>query len=57
MVVSEVTTSPDTWDTLMSHPQLVSRPDVHIGFYPIYEFAALPSTDDVVAAVRMTMDE
>ena len=48
---------PDSWDTFMSPPQLVSRGDVHIGFNPIYEYAALPSTEQVVTAVRLTMDE
>ena len=53
MLISEITTNPQSWDTLMSLPQLVSRPDVHIGFNPIYEFAALPSADDVIAAIPM----
>jgi len=52
-----VTSDPDTWDTFLSPPQLVSRDDVHIGFNPIYEYAALPSTDDVIAAVRRVMSE
>ena len=57
MIITEVTGDPDTWDTFMSPPQLVARPDVHIGFNPIYEYAALPSTDQVVAAIRLTMEE
>ncbi|MGB6045153.1 MAG: transketolase C-terminal domain-containing protein, partial [Pirellulales bacterium] len=57
MLISDVTSDPDTWDTFLSPPQLVSRDDVHIGFNPIYEYAALPSTDDVIAAVRRVMSE
>ncbi|MEX0716503.1 MAG: hypothetical protein WD066_07950 [Planctomycetaceae bacterium] len=39
-----------------SAPQLVSRPDIHIGFNPTYEHAALPDTASVVEAVRLVME-
>jgi len=55
-VISEVTSNPEWFSYLFSSPQLCSRPDVHIGFHPAYEFAALPSVDDVLAAVRRTME-
>ncbi|MEZ5164152.1 MAG: hypothetical protein R2688_10505 [Fimbriimonadaceae bacterium] len=54
-VVGEVTSNPDTFSLLLSSPQLVARNDVHIGYNPIYEYAALPSIDDVVAACRTAM--
>jgi 2-oxoisovalerate dehydrogenase E1 component len=56
-IISDMVSDPDSWDTFMSSPQLVSRGDVHIGFNPIYEYVALPSTEQVIASVRLTMDE
>lgn len=55
-IISEVTSDPDHFGLLFSSPQLVSRPDVHIGFNPTYEYAALPSADEVADAVRVTLD-
>lgn len=55
-VISEMTSTPDRFNNYLSAPQLVSRDDVHIGFNPIYEYAALPSTDDVIQAIRTTME-
>jgi 2-oxoisovalerate dehydrogenase E1 component len=57
MIISDLTGDPDSWYSFVSPPQLVSRPDVHIGFNPIYEYAALPSVADVVRAVEMVMEE
>ncbi|MCW5937623.1 MAG: hypothetical protein KIT11_10000 [Fimbriimonadaceae bacterium] len=54
-VIAEITGNPDWFSLLFSAPQLCSRPDVHIGFHPAYEFAALASLDDVVAACRTTL--
>ena len=56
-IISDMVSDPGSWDTFMSPPQLVSRGDVHIGFNPIYEYAALPSTEQVIDAVRLTMEE
>ena len=56
-IISDMVSDPESWDTFMSPPQLVSRGDVHIGFNPIYEYAALPSTEQVIDAVRLTMEE
>jgi 2-oxoisovalerate dehydrogenase E1 component len=56
-IITDMVSNPDTWDTFMSPPQLVSRGDVHIGFNPIYEYAALPSTGEVVESLRLTMQE
>lgn len=57
MVISELTGDPDSWYSFVSPPQLVSRPDVHIGFNPIYEYAAVPSIADVVSAIETVMEE
>lgn len=55
-IISEVVSDPAKFNLLLASPQLVSRGDVHIGFNPIYEYAALPSTDDVVQAIRTVME-
>ncbi|MCR9197362.1 MAG: thiamine pyrophosphate-dependent enzyme [Planctomycetaceae bacterium] len=56
MFISELTSRDDSFYSLLSAPRLVSRPDVHIGYNPVYEYAALPSVDDVTAAIRSVMD-
>ena len=57
MIISEISNDPESWSYFLSAPQLVSKPDVHIGYNPIYEYAALPSTDEVVAAIRLVMED
>ena len=56
MIISELTSAEDSFYSLLESPKLVSRPDVHIGYNPIFEYAALPSADEIVAAVRDVMD-
>lgn len=55
-VISEMTSNPDHWNLFLSPPQLVAREDVQIGFNPIYEYAALPDLDEVIEAIRVTME-
>lgn len=55
-VVSEVVSDPDRFSLLLASPQVVSRGDVHIGYNPIYEYASLPSADDVVSAIERTLE-
>lgn len=55
-ILAEMTCNPDRFNNFLAAPQLVSRGDVHIGYNPIYEYAALPSVDDVVTACRTTME-
>lgn len=57
MIVTELTGAEDSWYSFVSPPQLISRPDVHIGYNPILEYAALPDVDDVVDAVQRVMAE
>ncbi len=57
MVISGITGDPDAFSLLFSSPQLVSKPDVHIGYNPIYEYAALPDTNQVIDAIRLVMEE
>jgi len=57
MIISEISNDPETFYTLLSPPQLVSKPDVPIGYNPIYEYAALPSTRRVVDAIKLTLEK
>ncbi len=54
-IVSEMISKPERWNLFYAPPQVVAREDVSIGYNPVYEYAALPSADDVIAAVRVTM--
>jgi 2-oxoisovalerate dehydrogenase E1 component len=55
-VISEMNTRPGCFDLLLSPPQLVARPDVHVPFCPDLERALLPDVDRVVSAIRATME-
>ena len=57
MIISDIASDEASWYSFVSPPQLVSKPDVHIGYNPIYEYAALPSVDGVIDAIRATMEE
>jgi 2-oxoisovalerate dehydrogenase E1 component len=50
-ILAEVVSRVDMWNLLSCHPELVSRPDVHVGFHPAIEAGVLPSTRDILAAV------
>lgn len=54
-VIAEMTRIPERWNLFLSPPQLVAREDVHIGYNPIYEYAALPDVNQVIEAIRVTM--
>ena len=56
-IVSEMSANTDSFYTYLAAPRLVSKPDVHIGYNPIYEYAALPAVDDVVDAIRACMKD
>jgi 2-oxoisovalerate dehydrogenase E1 component len=55
-LIAEMTGKPEWWNLFLSPPQLVAREDVPIGYNPVYEYAALPDVDQVVKAVRVTME-
>lgn len=55
-LISEITSKTEWFNCFLAAPQLCSRPDVHIGFHPAYEFAALASVEDVVKAIKTTME-
>ena len=52
MIISHVTSVPGLWNELLSPPVLVSKPNVVIGYNPIYEYAALPDVERIVTAIR-----
>jgi len=54
-IIAEMTRIPERWNLFLAPPQLVARPDVNIGYNPIYEYAALPDIDQVIQAIRTTM--
>lgn len=54
-IIAEMTRIPERWNLFLAPPQLVARPDVNIGYNPIYEYAALPDLDQVLEAIRTTM--
>ena len=54
MIISHVTGQQELWDRLLSPPTLISKGNVMIGYNPIYEYAALPDVDRIVAAIRQS---
>src|SRR5436190_10486124 len=55
MIISHVTGTPGLWNELLSPPILVSKPNVVIGYNPIYEYAALPDVERIVTAIRQSV--
>jgi 2-oxoisovalerate dehydrogenase E1 component len=55
MIITHVTSHPDLWNAMVSPPILVSKANVMIGYNPIYEYAALPDAERIVAAIRTSM--
>jgi len=55
MIITHITGQPDLWSEMVSPPILVSKGNVMIGYNPIYEYAALPDVERIVAAVRSSM--
>ena len=55
-IITEMTSHPDRFNLFLSSPQLVARKDVHIPYNPILEYAVLPDLEEVLAAIRLTME-
>jgi 2-oxoisovalerate dehydrogenase E1 component len=55
-IISNMVSVPERFNLFLSPPQLVCRDDVHIGYNPIYEYAALPDVPRVLDAIRVVMD-
>ena len=57
MIIREMTTGKNSFYSFISHPILVSKPDVHIGYNPVLEFEVLPGVDDIVEACEVVIRE
>ena len=55
MIITHLAGRPEIWSAMTSPPILVSKANVMIGYNPIYEYAALPDTARIVAAIRRSM--
>jgi 2-oxoisovalerate dehydrogenase E1 component len=55
MIISHITSRPDLWNEMFSPPVLVSKANVVIGYNPIYEYAALPDVERIVAAIQRSV--
>jgi 2-oxoisovalerate dehydrogenase E1 component len=55
MIITHITGQAEIWHEMLSPPILVSKGNVMIGYNPIYEYAALPDVERIVAAVRRSL--
>jgi 2-oxoisovalerate dehydrogenase E1 component len=55
MIITHIASQPDLWNTMISPPILVSKGNVMIGYNPIYEYAALPDVERIVAALQRSL--
>src|SRR6266567_978930 len=55
MIISHVASTPGLWNEMISPPILVSKANVMIGYNPIYEYAALPDVERIVAAINKSV--
>jgi 2-oxoisovalerate dehydrogenase E1 component len=55
MIISHVTSTPGLWNEMISPPILISKTNVVIGYNSIYEYAALPDVERIVAAIRRSV--
>lgn len=55
MIITHITGQQEIWSEMTSPPILVSKGNVMIGYNPIYEYAALPDVERIVAAIRRSM--
>ena len=52
MIISHLAGDAELWSTMISAPILLSKGNVAIGYNPIYEYAALPDVERIIAAIR-----
>ncbi len=55
-IIAEMTRIPERWNLFLAPPQLVARDDVHVGYHPTYEYAALPDAEQIQQAIRLAME-
>lgn len=51
MIITHLAGQSEVWAALKAPPQLVAKPNVMIGYNPIYEYAALPDVPRITAAI------
>ena len=52
MIISHLAGDAELWSAMISPPILLSKGNVAIGYNPIYEYAALPDVERIIAAIR-----
>lgn len=52
MIVAEMCSLPEVLKNLKAPPIIISKDDVHVGFNPIYEYAALPDQARIIAGLE-----
>src|SRR4029077_890507 len=55
MIISHLAGNVELWSTMIMPPILISKGNVVIGYNPIYEYAALPDVDRIMAAIRRSV--
>src|SRR5262249_15873234 len=55
LIITHVTSQADLWNEMVSPPILVSKTNVMIGYNPIYEYAAVPDVERIVAALKRSV--
>src|SRR5213595_780339 len=55
MIIAHLMSQTDLWSKIVSPPILVSKGNVMIGYNPIYEYAALPDVQRIIAAIRKSI--
>jgi 2-oxoisovalerate dehydrogenase E1 component len=55
MIISHLSGDAELWSTMISPPILVSKANVMIGYNPIYEYAALPDVERIIAAIKRSI--
>jgi 2-oxoisovalerate dehydrogenase E1 component len=55
MIVAELMSDASVLNALRAAPILVSKEDVHVGFNPVYEYAALPDGERVRSAIEQLL--
>src|SRR5581483_1628283 len=55
-LIAEMVSKPERFNLFLSPPQLVARKDVPVPYNPILEYAVLPDLEEVMAAIRLTME-
>jgi len=55
MIITHLASQLDSWAAMISPPILVSKANVMIGYNPIYEYAALPDVERIVAAIHQSI--